>query len=452
MVACFSCLELAEATGGVWHDLPINSVWRARVCTDSRQIQAGDVFLALYGDHFDGHDFIAIAVKAGAVAIIGLENSHDLYYSSALQDNNIPYLGVQDTLLAFGNIAYFWRKQYQGTLIAITGSYGKTSVRCMLSSIFVHLNMHVSSTQSNFNNRIGVPQTILNAELNADVWLIECGISLCGEMQHLAAISKPDVSVFTGFACAHTEGLGNIGTIIREKLYLNAQQWSVFGAGAFAQMQDYAISPPVNAMNVDDNKLITWQLKHRCLQLCYNQKQVNMSLILPAAHWAANMTLAVLVACRISKHPLRKVIEGLQNWQGISGRLQALSGIGGSVLLDDSYNANPASMLAALDTLGQLQGRHFVILGDMAELGRQSIEQHTAIIAQLSDLDGVILVGKQFSLASDKLAIGHMVVMDVEAAIILTQNWSLQKNDTVLIKASRSMHLDKVVQALCVYA
>ncbi|MDQ6994870.1 MAG: Mur ligase family protein, partial [Mariprofundaceae bacterium] len=196
--------ELAAATQGIWHQGHLDDV--TFITTDSRHFQQGAVFLALRGDSFDGHQFAPDA----ASALIG-----DSEGVKAWVDGNIPYLEVSDTLQALGDIAHAWRmKLAQTTVIGITGSYGKTTVRSMLHHLLTGLGLHVHATNANLNNLIGVPQTILATPIDADVALIECGISEQGEMQRLANILSPDGVVMTGMTSAHSEGLGGLEGVV----------------------------------------------------------------------------------------------------------------------------------------------------------------------------------------------------------------------------------------------
>lgn len=438
-------IQLQQSTRGRWQgDVP---ALVEGVCTDSRTLHAGEAFLALRGPHFDGHTFGQSAAEQGAVALIG-----DRSGLQAWERISLPQLEVEDTLRALGDIASTWRGQLQLPVVAITGSYGKTTVRSMLEHVFTALGNRVAATKRNDNNLIGVPQTLMAIEGSERVALVECGISVMGEMQRLADMVQPDVSVITGFTAAHGEGLGGLSGVVHEKARLLAatrpEGWCVLGAGVAEQLRSEGLYPDaLVCLDMDDDAedIVHWHMEGEALHLHLADEEVSLPLLLPASHWAADMALVATLACRLLQVDLEKVAHALACWQPVSGRMQPVAGVNGSRVLDDAYNANPASMGAALETLRRLPGRHFAVLGDMAELGDDAEAQHTGL--NLSAIEHVVLVGPQMRSLSNRYEQAAWVP-DAADAIRVALAWPLAKGDTVLVKGSRSMGLDAVVLAL----
>jgi len=443
-----SAADMQRATGGCWHGQKPDNL--NKVVTDTRAFQSGDAFLALRGPSFDGHTFAA-SVTDRAIALIG---DHDGVKSWTGLDNSI--LEVSDTLQAFGDIAHAWRMRLNDTtVIAISGSYGKTSLRSILETGFLSLGLKVSATHANLNNLIGVPQTLLAVPESADIAIIECGISETGEMSRLAAIVQPDIAILTGITAAHADGLGGLAGVVREKaLLLEGADWCGLGAGVADLLEANHIHLPAQSMAVDkgtaDN--VNWQLNGCELLLSNQQQQASITLSLPAAHWASNLAFAASIMLRHlnatdnGKVSLNDVTAAIASWQPPAGRLHSSVGKHEAVILDDCYNANPVSMQAAIDTLCALDGNKVAILGDMAELGDASASAHAGL--NISGVDRVYLIGSRMRAlaATDKQAKWYA---STDTALAALAHESFTSNETVLIKASRSMGLEKVVQLLC---
>jgi len=448
-----SGLDLQQASGGRWHGAVPESI--DKVVTDTRAFQAGEVFLALRGPNFDGHTF-ALAVVDDALALIGDKAGVHQWLDSDLATS---VLEVDDTLQAFAAIAHAWRQRLTNTtVIAISGSYGKTSLRSLLQIGFSGLGLNVAATHANLNNLIGVPQTLLAVPQNAEVAIIECGISERGEMARLAAMVQPDVAVLTGITAAHAEGLGDLSGVVAEKaLLLAGSDWCALGEGVDALLTANHIvtDQPCLSMHQDNAEVVTWHLDGCELTLTYRDQHAAMTLALPAAHWAANIAFAATIILR-HMHVRREllglqaVLTALADWQPQAGRLQRQAGKNDSVILDDSYNANPVSMQAAIDTLVALNGDKVVILGDMAELGEASVEAHGAIdlhALALHEHDRAYLIGTSMQVLAAKYPQARWFAT-TEAAVEALADESFGSDDTILVKASRSMGLDKIVGLL----
>lgn len=437
-------IELACATGGQWIGDPPSAI--QAIATDSRTIRSGEAFLALRGTRFDGHRFGKAAEAGGACALIGDAEGVQLW-----QDIDLPKLVVKDTLKALGDIAAAWRRRLSSHVIAITGSVGKTTVRSMLESIFNAMHRRVCASPGNLNNLIGVPLSLLRADEEDEFVLIECGISKTGEMHRLGEIVQPDSILITAIAFAHGEGLGDIDGIRREKFELVRHLRS---GGVCILGHNVAIDPDVahgdhgiDLLPMDkDPRAVRWHLENQRLTLIADaNEKANLQLDLPAEHWAQNMALAATAARRLGLGSLLEIAKALRAWHPVAGRMTTLRGPGGSILIDDTYNANPASMKAALDTLRKLPGRRFAILGDMAELGEESIREHLSL--DLSGLASAILVGSHLKAVASHFSNARWIA-DVDTAAHVAKRWHLGEGDIVLVKGSRSMGMERVIALL----
>jgi len=438
--------DIQRATGGQWHGVAPDAV--ASVVTDTRSFADGQVFLALRGPNFDGHKFAA-AVADKALALIGDTQGIKLWSGITA-----PQLEVADTLVALGDIAHAWRMQLRHTtVVAISGSFGKTSLRSMLEHGFGALGLKVAATQANLNNLIGVPQTLLQVPSDSDIALIECGISEAGEMTKLAAIVQPDIALLTGITNAHGEGLGGLHGVVREKAalleHMNEAGWCVLGAGVAELLKQAGIKVAERTLVIDDGQAadtVNWSLSGRMLQLRNGPETAVLELQLPARHWAANMALAASVILRyLPQADLSDVAAVLAGWQPPAGRMQIVTGNNGCTVLNDCYNANPVSMQAAVDTLRALDGRRVAILGDMGELGDDSHQAHADL--DISGLDAVYLVGPRMKVLADANVEITWFASTADAVAALSMQ-CFAAGDSVLVKASRSMRLEAVVQLL----
>jgi len=451
--------DLATATQGVWHQGVPDVV--CQIKTDSRGFEHGDVFLALRGEYFDGHRF-AVGLADRAAALIGDSQGLATWQHLntpllAVPPLAMPLLEVGDTLQAYGAIAHAWRENLSTTtVIGITGSYGKTTVRSMLSHLLSGLGLKVHATAANLNNLIGVPQTLLATPVDADVALIECGISERGEMQRLADILSPDAVVMTGLTAAHAEGLGGLSGVVQEKSRLLAavprDGWCALANAVAVTLREQKIQYGCRQL---ENRVV-WTRQGQDVSFSYQGESANLHLSLPAQHWCENMALVLQIALELSttklwqtKHAasFQSMVEILASWEAVDGRLLKHQGVGGCQVLDDAYNANPISMQAALDTLRVMPSRHIAILGDMKELGEYAVQAHASLDVQA--IECLWLVGEDMRHL-------HAVVptslwfSDVQALLAwLPLNLEqINEGDTVLIKASHSMGLDKVVNIL----
>jgi len=450
--------QMQQATGGSWrYGVPAVV---SSISTDTRSFTEGECFLALRGPKFDGHVH-AEPVAGRAQALIG-----DAQGAALWTPFDVPQLIVEDTLVALGQLAHAWRKDLPATLvIAITGSYGKTTVRDTLRHVLSRAGLKVHATQANLNNLVGVPKTLMAVSADADVALIECGISECGEMEKLAAIVEPDVAVMTGLTSAHAQGLGGLRGVAQEKMKLfdtlTPHGWVALGQGVTGQLAAIGIK----AAKLDETATVDMAdapikgVLHGCtLKLDDGLDEATVALALPAPHWASNMAFVMAIANKVlmqhfpqnKNTSITQMAQWLADWQPVKGRMQSKK-YDHLTVLDDSYNANPVSMQAALDTLNALDGYRIAVIGDMAELGDDAIDAH--INLNVGSVEQVILVGSNMRHLHQKLTVQKQpCCWYANTETLLADMTRLQTSwpeaATVLLKASRIMHLDLLLESL----
>ncbi|HEU0282672.1 MAG TPA: UDP-N-acetylmuramoyl-tripeptide--D-alanyl-D-alanine ligase [Gallionella sp.] len=428
------------------------------VSTDSRKITAGDLFVALRGEHFDGCEFVATAAQAGAVA--ALVNA-DSYRGEAPV---CPLLLVEDTRLALGQLAAYWRKQFDIPLVAITGSNGKTTVKEMLAGILriaAGSDEAVLATQGNLNNDIGMPLTLLQLDAQHRYAVIEMGMNHPGEIDYLTHIACPDVALITNASGAHLAGLGTVEAVAHAKgeIFARLKQR---GSAVINADDDHAPlwrmlagSHPLFEFGLDRQADVSgqWQPQNGGLRLDAHTPSGDFSadLRVPGAHNARN-ALAATAAAIALKVPLETIAAGLEKFSGVAGRLQRKAARYGAVLIDDTYNANPASMRAAIDVLAQSGvekpgGKRVLVLGDMGELGGNAAAFHAEIgtEARSAGIEKLYALGALSRNAVRAFGCGaeHFErIEDLQKAL----EDELDEDTTVLVKGSRFMKMERVVQ------
>jgi len=425
------------------------------VSTDSRalaQLKPGALFVALRGENFDGHDFIRQAAESGVAAAVVEEAPVDFSSGCAL-------IRVADTLVALQRMAASYRRTLPTKVINITGSNGKTSTKDFTAAV-LSVRGRVAKTEGNLNNHIGLPLTILRASASDDFGVFEIGMNHVGEIAPLARISCPDAGVITNIGIAHIEFMGSVEAIAQEKGMLA----EAVGADGFVVLPvDDAFTESIAART--HAKVIRAGLEHgdvfaSDLQadsegtrfVAHARGRVAQGHVAaPGRHMVHNAMLAVAVGVEYGV-PLEECLEGLRRAKLTKGRLERKM-VRGICILDDSYNANPDSMVAALETLGQMPGRRIAVLGQMNELGVESDRGHRRVgeTAARQKIDCVITVGgvaSGIASAAKEHGVKHTLTPDttMEAAAILR---SMARNgDTVLIKGSRSVKMETIVEEL----
>ena len=432
-------------SGGADEDLTFS-----RVCTDTRAVRDGDLFVALRGERHDGHDFLREAAAKGARAAVV---SRKLELDDALELYLVP-----DTLEGLGRLARSWRRTISGKVIGITGSSGKTAVKELLSAA-LRGSFVVHQTQGNLNNRVGLPLSILEAPANAEFLVLEMGTSEPGEIATLTAIAEPDHSIVTTVSEAHLSGLGSLEWVLSEKLDLLRGS----STGGEAVVGDEPDVLPLAARVVRPDTHISGfseRADPACRGVGLTQERGgryrfqlwdrDVEAGLPGVHGARNLLLA-LVCAQLLGADEASAIEGASAVTPgpLRGEERA---IGGLTIILDCYNANPQSVVAALELLAELpgDGRRVAVLGSMLELGDRSTALHRATLerALSLSLDLVIATG-DFAASGPQLAGRHQP--ELVLAVSIEEGYRalrtrLVGSETVLLKGSRGVAMERLVE------
>ena len=424
------------------------------VCTDSRALKAGDIFVALRGENFDAHEFVAEAAKRGALAAIVQHTPADL-------PPDFGVIVVADTLAALQQLAAAYRRSLPMQVVALTGSNGKTSTKdltaCVLGEQF-----QVTKTEGNFNNHIGLPLTILRARGSDQVGVFEIGMNHPGEIAPLAALAVPDVAIVTNIGIAHIEFMGSREAIAQEKGMLVE---ALNPGGTVILNADDEYSPQLAKRTTADAIMagigrgdvqasgLRPHFTGTKFTIHAHGRSVDAELPVPGEHMVSNALLAV-AAGLVFGLSLEQCAEGLKKVQLTKGRLEQKL-IRGIQILDDTYNANPDSMGAALRTLATMPaaGRRIAVLGRMGELGTESERGHRLVgeIAAREHIDCVVCVGQEAEWIAEAAYDGGVEKV-VRAASAEEATKALRElarpGDIVLIKGSRSAKMERIVEGL----
>lgn len=436
--------QATEIVGGEMHGDNVNF---AAISTDSRQLKPGDLYIALQGERFDGHDFVKQAQDAGAVAALV---QTDITIS-------LPYIKVDNTRHALGRLAAARRQSFAGPLVAITGSNGKTTVKEMLAAI-LRKQGEVLVTQGNFNNDIGMPLTLLNLQ-QQDYAVIEMGANHHGEIAYLTNIAKPDIALVNNAGPAHLEGFGSIQGVAEAKAEIY-QGLSEDGVAIINRDDDY--SDYWHTL-CEKHRIVDFSLRDKAatiygewkpaeqggmLKVWHNHTSFRVALKVYGLHNAMNALAAIAVAVTL-KVPVEKISEALQQFEPVEGRLKLHQVSPTLVVIDDTYNANPASLSAGIDVLKQLPGEHWLILGDMGELGGDATRLHfdAGIKARRAGISRLLAVGEASQHAVDAFGEGAQLFenKDELMGFIKLHHTAVLG---VLVKGSRFMHMEEIVKQL----
>jgi len=431
-----------------------------QVSIDSRNLSEGDLFVALIGEHFDGHQFLPEAAKVAGGLVV------------SVADKSLPQPQwvVEDTTQALGQLAQLRRENFQGPVIAITGSTGKTSVKEMTAAILRNWGS-VHATSGNLNNHIGVPLTLLSMDEDAEVAVVEMGASAAGEIAYLCSIAMPDIAVINNVQSSHIEGFGSVEAVAAAKgeIYsclkpsgvalLNLDQpWCEEWQHLIDErpcltfsVKDNAADISASNIQVMDNGCCSFIL---CVNLISGQPvlQQDIQLSVPGRH-AVNNALAASACALAAGADLQQIAAGLAAVAPIAGRLQTRLLANGASLIDDSYNASPSSFEAAIDVLANKTGRRILIMGDMAELGEDASALHrqVGLYAQCAGIDAMFGVGTLTANACE--AFGGQHFANKQALVTaLEDEFSAAGGDQgavhYLVKGSRSAGMEQVVEML----
>jgi UDP-N-acetylmuramoyl-tripeptide--D-alanyl-D-alanine ligase len=425
-----------------------------RVTTDTRGLTPGDLFVALRGERFDGHDFVTRALASGAAAAL-VERTR----APALPGNLIA---VDDPLPALGALAKFWRKRFDIPVAVVAGSNGKTTTKEMIASIFCVAvgNEAVAATPGNFNNAIGLPLALLAMRAAHRLAVFEIGMNHRGETRELAAIAQPTIGVITNAQREHQEFMRSVDEVAAEHAdvvralrepgtaILNAddpriERWRAIAKENGSGVVTFGLDRPA-----DVSARYRPHAQGGALELAYAAGNARVRLRVPGRHMASN-ALAAAAAAQAAGLPLTAIVSGLEAFRPLGGRLVALTTATGVGVIDDSYNANPDSVRAAIDVLAERSAPRWLVLGDMGEVGEDGPAFHREIglYARAAGIERLLTAG---SLAREAAAaygrsgehfesvdeLGSTIARDAHAGV------------TVLVKGSRFMRMERVVAAL----
>lgn len=414
---------------------------------DNRTVKAGDLFVAIRGENFDGHNFAASAVENGAVAVL-CERELDL---------DVPCLVAQDSVIGLQAIASGYRAEFSPKVVGVTGSVGKTTTKEMIASVLSE-KYNTLKTEGNLNNEIGLPFTILNLNKNHEAAVIEMGMNHFGEISRLTRIARPDIAVISAIGESHIEFLGSKEGIMKAKLeileglptdgvvILNGDDellWSLKGTLPFR-----TIYYGCNNKNADLFATATCSGLNEIVFTVREIPDFEFKINCGGEHNLKNALAAIAVGRELNLNN-NELYRGLDNFEN-TGMRQKIIKKDGRVIINDCYNANPDSMRASLKLLSNVEGRKIAVLADMLELGESSKEAHIALGSIAKESADIIFVTG---------AMREFVIEGAEGAEIyafeeidklcakLKEIW--REGDTVLVKASRGMRLERVVESLC---
>jgi UDP-N-acetylmuramoyl-tripeptide--D-alanyl-D-alanine ligase len=449
MNEAFAPLRLREAARLLDGEASGEDVAFAAVDIDSRRVAAGALFVALAGPNFDGHDFVAAARERGACAAL---------VSRPVADP-LPQVRVADTRLALGRLAAAWRSRFTGPLLALTGSNGKTTLKEMVAAILRRRSLTLA-TEGNLNNDFGVPLTLLRLNGESAYAVIEMGANHHGEIAYLTRLTRPDVAIINNVGPCHLEGFGDVAGVARAKgeifqglgpagvAIINrddeyADYWAGLNPGR--RIVDFGLDRPAAVRGV------VLDATTHCFRLIAAGGEIDIQLPLSGRHNVRN-ALAAAAATLAVGATLDEIRRGLEGLRGVGGRMQRLPGRHGGAVIHDAYNANPASLAAALEAVGGEPGRKWLVLGDMRELGPAADELHarSGRAARAAGFERLYALGEhsRAAVAAFGTAGVHFDGVDALVADLSRDLHQGGEPAVVLVKGSRGMRMERVVAAL----
>ena len=444
--------EAAKALGG---QLIGNDVMFTSVSKDTRSIASGDLYVAIKGDRFDGHAFVQQASESGAAGAL----------VSDVDSDDISQIRVDDTRLALGSLASYWRERFAGKLVGITGSNGKTTVKEMTRSIVVQAagEEHVLSTLGNLNNDIGMPMTLLSLRDQHQFAVIEMGANHAGEIDYLSHIARPHVALVNNAGPAHLEGFGSIENVARSKaeIYTGLVDGGTAIINADDTYADYwkglckklgghqqILSYSMQDSTADIYAELTGSGSANEFLITTPKGQGRISLNVPGKHNVMNALAAASIAIALDL-TIENIVAGLNKFEGVSGRLATVKAACGASLINDTYNANPLSLYAAMKVLAEQGGDTWLVLGDMAELGPAAEQLHKEAGEQARELGikHLLATGDTSRHATQGFGDETGFYEDRDQLISKLEQ-ALTPDSTVLVKGSRSMGMEQIVNAL----
>ncbi|HUF79986.1 MAG TPA: UDP-N-acetylmuramoyl-tripeptide--D-alanyl-D-alanine ligase [Burkholderiales bacterium] len=459
-----SMMRLSEAARALPASLRGEDRAFASVSTDTRALPPQALFVALKGERYDGHDFLPLAAGKQAAGAMVEETG-----GRTRDAGSLPLLVVDDTRLALGALAAHWRSRFSLPLVALTGSNGKTTVKEMLASILreaVALDSPIAdagacvlATRGNLNNDIGVPLTLLELRPGHRYAVIEMGMNHAGELRYLTRLAAPEVALINNVAQAHIEFFGSVEEIARAKgeileglgpagtAVINADEryaglWRELAGGR--RILEFGLERPAAVT-------ARYALRHVDSEIVVRTPHGEAQALLqaPGLHNVRN-ALAASAAAVALQVPAPAIAKGLARFSAIKRRLQRKAGRHGAILIDDTYNANPASLRAAIAVLAQAPGEKVLIVGDMGELGAEAAALHAGIgrYAREQGIAKLLALGELSAHAASAFGGGARHFSRIEDLLAEAEN-ALAPGVTVLVKGSRFMQMERVVAALC---
>ena len=461
-----SLMRLSEAARALPAELRGEDRDFEAVCTDTRTLKPKALFVALKGERFDGHDFVGRAAASGAAAAL-VEDSGFKIPDSA---KSLPLLLVRNTRLALGTLAAYWRRKFTMPLVALTGSNGKTTVKEMLASILREAcaahspvpdpQSSVLATRGNLNNDIGVPLTLLELGPGHRYAVVEMGMNHAGEIRTLTRLAAPDVALINNAGPAHLEFFGSVEAIARAKgeIFegLRPGGTAVINADdPFSGLwRELARDRRIVEFGLDRPAAVSarYALRHLESEIVVRTPQGEAQAVLkaPGLHNVRN-ALAASAAATALEVPAPAIARGLAGYAGVKGRLQRQATRGGATLIDDTYNANPESVRAAIAVLAQAPGTRVLVLGDMGELGAGAAQLHADIgrFARASGIQRLLTLGELAAHAARAFGDGGRHFARIEDLLGEIEG-ALAPGATLLVKGSRFMQMERVVKAFAV--
>lgn len=446
MIGTWDMAKVAAACGGTLHGANQRI---SAVSTDSRAMVPESLFVALRGERFDGHTYLEQAANAGAEAALVEQG----------EAAGLPHVTVGDCVHALGLLGQANRRRFRGPVVAITGSVGKTTIKEMVSSILSREGQ-TRFTQGNLNNHLGVPISLLRLDDQDQYGVFELGANHLGEIAYTASLVEADAVLVANAADAHLEGFGSREGVARGKGELfqsvraggtaiinrDSEYFGLWkGMARQCRQMSFGLHPEAD---VRFESLVNTG-EGAQFQLLIEGQSLPVHLPLPGAHNVINALAAAALARSVGAS-FASIIDGLSQIKPVSGRLKRLAAYNGATLIDDSYNASPTSVMAALEFVSHLPGRRVAVLGPMAELGEHSQAEHERVAAHADTRVDTLLVMGEFVAKMAKTLIraeGLVVSSHEEAVTWLREN--THRGDHVLVKGSRSATMEKIVRALC---
>jgi UDP-N-acetylmuramoyl-tripeptide--D-alanyl-D-alanine ligase len=435
-------MDLAHAARVVGLEPGVEGAFEG-ITTDSRSVREGMLFAALRGANADGHEFAAQAAAAGAAALL-VERP---------LVTKLPQLVVEDVSMALGRLASDWRDTLNPTVIGITGSNGKTTTKEMVAGI-LEMDSEVLATQGNYNNELGLPLTLFELNERHHFAVLEMGAGKPGDIRYLAGIAKPDVGVVTNAGPAHLQGFGNEEGVARAK----GELFSSLPTEGFAVINSDQRWEDLWRSLAGDRKVLTFGLGSKCQVRLVNDSagprvvtpagSFDLHLHLPGEHNLKNALAATAVTLALGI-PLEQIRSGLEATRPVPGRLNLIHTVAGWTVMDDTYNANPASLYAALQVLTSDYDEPWLVLGDMKELGATSHKLHAEMgeAARSLGVNRLYALGELSEATVKAFGPGARHFQDEQSLIKALRN-ELRPAVACLIKGSRSMAMERVVAAI----